>query len=80
MLKDKFLADLEGNIYSLHPAFENYKLSDEEIQKICDNPSVEEEENEYTGKELFYDHSSIYLVPVEFIEKFKLSADKIRYS
>ncbi len=72
MQKYKYALDLEENVYSLNSDFDIYKLSSYEINKIHSNSILDNDSN-YIGKEIVYDHTYIYLTPKEFIEQHKLS-------
>lgn len=75
MQKYKYALDLEENIYSLTSDFDTYKLNSNEINKLHSVP-ISDNDSNYIGKEIVYDHTYIYLTPKEFIEQHKLSNDK----
>ena len=75
MQKYKYALDLQENIYSLNSNFDTYKLSSDEIKKLHSVP-ISDNDSNYIGKEIVYDHTYIYLTPKEFIEQHKLSNDK----
>ena len=75
MQEYKYAFDLEENIYSLTSAFDSYKLSNDEINKLRNNSALDEI-NKEIEKELVYDSVYIYFAPREFIEQFKLSNEE----